>query len=64
LEVVGAQDGPTGGDSLSETTFIQRLNTAGGVTPATGCTRSADVGKKALVHYTTDYHFYKASDAN
>ena len=30
LEVVGAQDGPTGGDTLTETTFIQRLNTSGG----------------------------------
>ena len=64
LEAVGVQEGPTGGDSLSETTFIQRLNTAGGVTPANGCTRSADVGKKALVSYTTDYYFYKASDAD
>jgi hypothetical protein len=26
LKVVGAQDGPTGGDELSETTYIQRLN--------------------------------------
>ena len=64
LEPVGVEEGPTGGDSLSETTFIQRLNTAGGVMPASGCTRSADVGKKALVPYTTDYYFYKASDAD
>ena len=28
LTVVGAQDGPTGGGTLSETTFIQRLNTS------------------------------------
>jgi Protein of unknown function (DUF3455) len=30
VTVVGAEDGPTGGDTLSETTFIQRLNTSGG----------------------------------
>ncbi|MGQ0594790.1 MAG: DUF3455 domain-containing protein [Gammaproteobacteria bacterium] len=64
LETVGAQDGPTGGDKLSETTFIQRVNTAGGVKPASGCTRSADIGKKALVPYTTDYYFYKAADSD
>src|SRR5438132_1697414 len=45
LKVVGAQDGPTGGDKLSETTFIQRLNTSGGVAPSTGCTQSTDVGQ-------------------
>ena len=63
LEVVGAQDGPTGGHKLSETTFIQRLNTSGGVAPLTGCTLSIDVGKKTLVPYTADYFFYKAADS-
>jgi Protein of unknown function (DUF3455) len=61
LQVVGAQDGPTGGDKLLETTFIQRLNTSGGVAPSTGCTLATDVGKKVLVHYTADYFFYKAT---
>jgi hypothetical protein len=60
LEVVGAEDGPTGGDTLTATTFIQRLNTFGGVAPSTGCTLSTDVGKKALVPYEADYVFYKA----
>jgi hypothetical protein len=59
LQVVGAQDGPTGGDKLSETTFIQRLNTSGGIAPSTGCTMATDVGKGVLVPYTTDYFFYK-----
>jgi uncharacterized protein DUF3455 len=61
LQVVGAQDGPTGGDKLLETTFIQRLNTSGGVAPSSGCTVATDVGKKALVSYTADYFFYKAT---
>lgn len=64
LEVAGAQDGPAGGDKLSETSFIQRVNTAGGIMPGIGCTQSSDVGKKALVPYTTDYFFYKAADSD
>src|SRR5262249_54909948 len=39
-QVVGSQSGPTDGDRLTETTFIQRLNTAGGIAPATGCSAS------------------------
>ena len=61
LQVVGAQPGPTGGEKLTRTTYIQRLNTAGGVAPSTGCAGQADIGKKALVPYTTDYWFYKAA---
>lgn len=59
LRVVGAQDGPTGGHTLTATTFIQRLNTSGGVAPSTGCTLSTDVGKRAFVPYKADYVFYK-----
>ena len=59
LEVVGHEDGPTGGDKLSETTFIQRLNTSGGLAPLTGCSSLADVGKKAFVPYAADYFFYR-----
>jgi len=55
---VGAQDGPTGGDRLSGTTFIQRLNTVGGSAPSTGCAALKDVGTKAFVPYTADYFFY------
>ena len=61
VTIVGNQDGPTGGDRLSGTTFIQRLNTHGGVAPSTGCTSSADLGNTAFVPYTTDYYFYKSS---
>jgi hypothetical protein len=61
LPVAGTQVGPAGGDKLTETTFIQRLNTAGGVAPAaSSCSSAADAGKKALVPYSTDYFFYKA----
>lgn len=57
LEVVGAQRGPTGGDLLAQTTFIQRLNTSGGVAPAGPC---GEIGALALVPYRTDYFFYRA----
>lgn len=55
---VGVQDGPTGGNTLTKTTFIQRLNTSGGLAPATGCISSMDVGNQAFVPYTADYFFY------
>jgi len=61
VTIAGHQDGPTGGDRLSGTTFIQRLNTHGGVAPATGCTSLGDLGNTAFVPYTTDYYFYKST---
>ena len=64
LQVVGTQSGPTGGDRLTATTFIQRLETAGGITPTTGCSAAAAVGKTALVSYEADYFFYRARPAH
>ena len=55
---VGAEDGSMGGDTLSKTTFIQRLNTSGGMAPATGCASHSDIGNQAWVPYTADYFFY------
>lgn len=60
LEVVGTNAGPAGGRLFAHTTFIQRLNTAGGAAPADGCGEPADVGKTSLVPYTADYFFYRA----
>lgn len=59
LSRAGVQDGPTGGDRLAKTTFVQRVNTAGGVAPSTGCASAADIGRKAFVPYTADYVFYR-----
>jgi hypothetical protein len=64
VTVVGAQDGSSGRGALAETTFIQRLNTVGGVAPATGCATSADIGHQAFVPYEADYFFYKAAKGN
>jgi hypothetical protein len=61
LPAVGTQAGPMGGDILAHTTFVQRLNTAGGVAPSTGCSQPSNIGATALVPYTADYFFYKAS---
>jgi hypothetical protein len=59
LKVVGTEPGPTGGDRLTRTTFVQRLNTSGGIAPSTGCTSLTDVGAEAFVPYTADYFFSK-----
>ena len=62
LQVVGTEPGPTGGDRLTRTTFVQRLNTSGGIAPSTTeCAQSTDIGKTAFVPYTADYFFYKAA---
>jgi hypothetical protein len=58
ITVVGAEEGPTHGDTLTLTTYVQRLNTSGGLAPATGCTASSDVGNQAFMPYTADYFFY------
>lgn len=60
LRVVGAEQGPTGGTALFGTTFVQRVNTSGGIAPAAdGCKQAMDIGKKALVPYTADYVLYR-----
>jgi uncharacterized protein DUF3455 len=61
VTIAGHQDGPTGGDRLSATTFIQRLSTHGGLAPSTGCTSLGDLGNMVFVPYTTDYYFYKST---
>jgi uncharacterized protein DUF3455 len=59
LQAKGAQYGPTLGHKLTYTTYVQRVNTAGGLPPAGGCTAATDVGRKTLVPYTADYVFYR-----
>ena len=59
LDAVGHQNGPTGGEKLANTTFVQRLNTTGGLAPKRGCSSVTDVGNKAFVPYTADYFFYQ-----
>lgn len=61
LQAVTASTGPTQGDALAGTTYIQRVNTSGGVSPAEGCSKHREIGALALVPYTTDYYFYRAN---
>lgn len=58
LKVVGTAVGPTGGDKMLGTTYVQRINTTGGTKPTTTCSE----GDKYLVPYTADYYFYKATE--
>ena len=59
LTVVGTDEGPTGGDTLANVSFVQRLSTHGGVAPEEGCDSLANVGSTAFRPYTADYFFYK-----
>ena len=58
LQSVGNKKGPTGGNLLANTTFIQRLKTSGGAVPTTACT----VGQTQLVPYRADYFFFRADN--
>jgi hypothetical protein len=62
LQSIGSLQGPTGGKILSNTTFVQRLNTKGGAAPddSDGCGSTANVGNQRLVAYTADYYFFRA----
>ena len=59
LQSIGSQAGPTGGKTMTRTTYVQRLNTKGGVAPAEGCSTATDVGNQALQPYTADYYFFR-----
>ena len=48
-----------GSGSLRDVTYIQRVNTKGGVAPADPCNASSK-GTKKTVPYSADYVFYKA----
>jgi hypothetical protein len=60
LTGVGGSIGPDGGDTLANVSFVQRLNTQGGLAPKTGCATTADIGHEAFVPYTADYFFWRA----
>ena len=59
VKKAGAVAGPAGGDRLTKTTFIQRVNTVGGLAPSSGCSTFEDAGRKVFVPYAADYVFYK-----
>jgi hypothetical protein len=59
LQVKGAEEGSQRNDRLMQTTVIHRVNTSGGVAPASECMLTGDVGKTKFVPYTADYVFYE-----
>jgi hypothetical protein len=60
LQVIGSDEGPTGGKLLTKTTFIQRINTKGGSAPTNSCLSPAEIGKQILVPYSADYVFFRS----
>ena len=60
-ELLLAGSSHTGNGIMSDVTFIQRLETVGGLAPSTGC--DADhLGEVVRVPYTATYFFYRAND--
>jgi hypothetical protein len=59
VETKGVQAGASGGDRLTRTTFIQRVDTVGGAAPVDDCRSPADLGRTAFVPYEADYVFYR-----
>jgi hypothetical protein len=59
LERASATAGPDG-DRLASTTFIQRIATTGGLTPAPDQCNAATAGSAREVPYTADYVFWRA----
>ena len=49
------------GDRLGATTYIQRLDTSGGLAPAPAACDADTVGSVAEIPYTADYAFWKAT---
>jgi Protein of unknown function (DUF3455) len=56
LLLTTSAEGPSG--PMSAVKSVQRINTRGGVAPASGCTAAGDVGKQARVPYVADYVFF------
>jgi hypothetical protein len=46
--------------TFADTTFIQRVNTTGGLAPAPATCTANTIGTQSEVPYTADYHFWKA----
>ena len=58
---VSSQSAGSDGDRLVATTFIQRINTVGGIAPAAAGCNADTVGTIVPVAYEADYYFWKAT---
>lgn len=63
LSRAGVLEGSGNGDDLAVATFVQRVNTVGGLAPAIGCNSPVDIGTTAFVPYEADYVFYRNTTA-
>ena len=59
LSQAGVLEGSGTGDNLAVATFVQRVNTVGGLAPSIGCNSPADLEKTAFVPYEADYVFFR-----
>ena len=48
------------GDKMVPTTYIQRINTTGGLAPAAASCNASSTGLVQEIAYTADYFFWKA----
>ena len=62
VEALVVGDGPTFGETMVPTRYIQRVNTIGGLTPMTGFAGPSDIKRRALVPYEADYIFYEETE--
>jgi uncharacterized protein DUF3455 len=60
LRVTSATAGADG-DRLGATTYVQRLDTSGGLAPAPDTCNAMTVGQMAEIPYRADYAFWKAT---
>ena len=63
LSRAGVLEGSGNGDNLAAATFVQRVNTVGGLAPSIGCNSPDDITKTAIVPYEADYVFYRKPTA-
>ena len=62
LRKASASAGPDG-DQLTNTSFIQRINTTGGVAPAAAECNALTLNTTSEIDYTADYYFWKPTGA-
>ena len=63
LSIASRTAGPDGGDRLLDTSFIQRINTVGGIAPPAADCNATTAGKVVEQPYTADYIFWKPTGA-
>ena len=53
-----AEKGKAGGSRFASISYIQRIETKGGIAPSRGCVAASDVGSKSFVPYSATYVFF------